>query len=348
MRKLQFSEAILEGTSQVMEIDDSIIVLGEGVNDPTGMFGTTLNLHKKFGKNRVIDVPNSEAGFTGMAIGAAIRGLKPIIVHQRNDFLLLAIDQIVNQAAKWSYMFNGKSTCPIVIRAVVGRGWGQGAQHSQSLQSLFAHFPGLKVYFPTTPYDAKGVLATNLLNLTSPILILEHRWSYKQIGEVPEDLYEIDLTKSNIVTSGVDITIVTTSIMSSVAHRIKQNLLGIVSIELIDLLSIKPLDIETIIESVKKTGHLLILDDDWKFCGVSSEIISQLVENDSSFRYLKKAPVRVGWRDVPCPTSPILEKEFYPSEDYITEIIFNLTNKTSASGASIKVDTEGKKFDGSF
>jgi pyruvate dehydrogenase E1 component beta subunit len=348
MRKLKFSEAILEGTTQLMEKDKSIIVLGEGVNDPTGMFGSTIGLHEKFGKDRVIEVPNSESGFTGMAIGAAIRGLKPIIVHQRNDFLLLAMDQIVNQAAKWSYMFNGNATCPLIIRAIVGRGWGQGAQHSQSLQSVFAHFPGLRVYFPTTPYDAKGVLATNLLNLKGPVLILEHRWSFKEIGEVPEELYEIDLAKSIVRTVGSDITIVTSSMMTALALRIQKKLQEKISIEIIDLLSIKPLDINSIVKSIEKTGHLLILDDDWKFSGISSEIISQVVENPVGMQSLRKPPVRIGWKDVPCPTSPVLENHFYPSEENVIETIFKLIEKPLNSIAKISLESQVKKFDGSF
>ena len=210
-REISYGEAIREATYQMMEQDDSVIVMGEGVNDITGMFGSTKDLHKKFGKKRVMDVPNSEAAFTGMAVGAAINGMRPIIVHQRNDFLLLAMDQVASQAAKWSYMFAGKSHVPLVVRAVIGRGWGQGAQHSQALQSLFMHFPGLKVVMPTSAYDVKGMLVSALSEEQSPIVIIEHRWLYKKKEHVPEHLYTVPIGKGKVVKRGKDVTIAAVS-----------------------------------------------------------------------------------------------------------------------------------------
>jgi acetoin:2,6-dichlorophenolindophenol oxidoreductase subunit beta len=322
MRKITFGEAIKEATYQTMKKDKSIIVMGEGVNDPTGMFGSTKDLHKTFGKERVMDVPNSENAFTGMAIGAALRGMRPIIVHQRNDFLLLAMDQVASQAAKWSYMFGGKSHVPLVIRAVVGRGWGQGAQHSQSLQSLFMHFPGLKVLIPTTPYDAKGMLATALTEENSPIIIIEHRWSYRDQGEVPEELYTVPLHKCKVRKRGKDITIAATSHMTNVSIEAAAMLKGMgVSAEIIDIRSLRPLDLKTIRTSLKKTGNLVVVDDAWRTCGLSAEVAAAVVEDRECYQYLKSPIKRVTWADVPAPTSYVLENLFYPTAETVVKAV---------------------------
>src|ERR1700722_14260768 len=184
MPNLTLSQAILQATDQLMQIDSSVYVMGLGVPDPKGIFGTTTGLEKKYGSDRVLDMPTSENGMTGIAIGSALLGLRPIMTHQRVDFFLLALDQLINNAAKWHYMFGGQMNVPLVIRLIIGRGWGQGPQHSQSLQSIFSHIPGLKVVMPSNPYDAKGLLLS-AIDDENPVVYLEHRWLHGIFGEVP-------------------------------------------------------------------------------------------------------------------------------------------------------------------
>ena len=187
-RDLTYVQAILEATEQCMEANASVYAMGLGVTDPKGTFGSTLGLEQRFGSRRVMDMPTSENAMTGVAIGSALMGMRPVMAHQRMDFILLALDQIVNNAAKWHYMFGGQLRVPLVIRLVVGRGWGQGPQHSQSLQALFAHIPGLKVVMPTTPHDAKGLLISAIED-DNPVIYVEHRWLHGIFGPVPSEMY---------------------------------------------------------------------------------------------------------------------------------------------------------------
>lgn len=350
-RELTFSEAIREATYQVMERDPNVVILGEGVNDPTGMFGSTLNLWKTFGKNRVVDVPNSESAFTGMAIGAAITGLRPIIVHQRADFLLVSMDQIASQAAKWSYMFSGKSHVPVVIRAVVGRGWGQGAQHSQSLQGTFMHFPGLKVILPSNAYDAKGMLISALTTEKSPILIIEHRWLYKTKSDVPKRMYAEPIGIAKVLEKGNDITIVAASQCVEEALKAAKLMLPMgVTSEVIDIRSARPIDAFTIRNSVRKTGNLVVVDDDWRSAGLSSEVSAVVAEDDSTFKRLKSPIRRVAWADTPAPTTHVLENMFYPTAETIVAVcIKSLKGKIVNLEARFEEQKFHKKrFAGSF
>ena len=351
MREISYCEAIREATYQMMEKDPSIIVMGEGVNDPTGMFGSTSDLYKTFGKERAIDVPNSENAFTGMAIGAALNGMRPIIVHQRNDFLLLSMDQMASQAAKWSYMFSGKSHVPIVIRAVIGRGWGQGAQHSQSLQSLFMHFPGLKVVMPATAYDAKGLLVSALSEENSPVIIIEHRWLYKSKSDVPKKIYAIPLGKGNIARKGKDVTMVAASqaVSDSLIAAEKLQELG-VSAEVIDLRTVRPLDTDMIRESVIKTKNLVIVDAGWRTCGLSAEVAAVVVEDTKSFRALKSPIKRITWADTPTPTTYVLESLFYPTPETIVSACLEVI-KGDIINIEAKYEEQKftkKQFTGSF
>ncbi|MBI3251555.1 MAG: alpha-ketoacid dehydrogenase subunit beta, partial [Candidatus Andersenbacteria bacterium] len=241
-RILSAAQAILEATSQAMADDPHVIIIGEGVPDPKGIFGTTLALRDTFGSARVWDMPVSENGLTGVCIGAAISGMRPILTHQRVDFSLLSLDQIINNAAKWHYMFGGQVSVPLVIRMVIGHGWGQGAQHSQNLQALFAHIPGLKVVMPASPYDAKGLLASAIHD-NNPVIFLEHRWIHGMKGEVPADMYRIAIGKARRWHVGDDITIVSSGYMTVEALRASHILaqVGIMA-DLIDLRSIKPWD----------------------------------------------------------------------------------------------------------
>ena len=310
-RDIKFSQAILEGTAQVLELDKSVYLMGLGVPDPKGTFGTTLGLQEKFGINRVMDMPTSENTMTGVAIGTALRGMRPIMIHQRVDFFLLALDQLINNAAKWYYMFGEKMTVPLVIRLIIGRGWGQGPQHSQSLQSLFAHIPGLKVVMPANPYDAKGLLISAVKD-NNPVIYLEHRWLHSTHGQVPEQMYEVPIGKAQIIQEGCDITIVATSHMVIEARKATQIIENKgITVELIDVRSIKPFDKETILKSVRKTGCLLVADPDWKSCGFASELIALVSEE--AFNDLKVPPMRITYPDRHSPTSWALANHYYPS-----------------------------------
>lgn len=325
-RQISYVDAVREALDQSMDQDESVILVGEGVPDPKAIFNSTLGLQEKYGKERVFDMPLSENGVTGACIGAAISGMRPIMVHQRIDFALLAFDQIINNAAKWHYMFNGKSNVPLVIRMIVGRGWGQGPQHSQSLQALFAAIPGLKVVMPTTAYDAKGMMIAAIKD-NNPVIFIEHRWLHHINDIVPESMYEVSLNKSKLITEGTDVTIASFSYMtieSLMAVKALQKFMGI-SVELIDMRSVRPLDSQSIIESVRKTGMLVVADTAYKTGSVAAELISQVVE--VAFDCLKKAPVRVCSPDFPTPTAQSMTENYYPNAISIANAVVRLLNK---------------------
>lgn len=325
-RKITYAEAIREAIDQCMEEDPSVFVIGEGVPDPKSVFGTTKELVKKYG-NRVMDMPLSENGLTGVCIGASLMGMRPIMVHIRLDFLLLAFDQIVNNAAKWNYMFGGQAKVPLVIRAIIGMGWGQGAQHSQNLQAIFAHIPGLKVVMPSTPYDAKGLLISSIRD-NNPVMFIEHRWLYHTWGQVPEENYALPLGKSKLVTSGKDITIVSSSYMATETLKAVNALekAGI-SAEVIDLRTLKPLDDSLIINSVKKTGRLLAVDSGYYTGGFAGEIIARVSEK--AFDYLNNPPQRITLPDIPTPSTPALAKYYYPRHIDIIQKVCEMLAKPS-------------------
>jgi len=319
VRKLSFGEALREATDQALERDPSVYVMGQGVDDPGGMFGSTLDLHKKHGAHRVFDTPLSELGLTGVAVGSAMAGMRPLYIHNRPDFLLLAMDQIINHASKWSYMFAGQVPIPIVIRSCIGRGWGSAAQHSQALQSLFVHVPGLKVVMPSSAYDAKGLLITSIAD-NNPVLFFEQRWLYKHQGHVPEHVYSIPFGEGVIRREGTDVTIVAVSHMVAESLRAAEELAekGI-NVEVIDPRTLKPLDEDLILKSVEKTGKLLVADLSWKTGGFSAEVIAVITEK--GFGSLKKAPARVALPDIPTPAGYTLENAFYPGvEDIVSAV----------------------------
>ncbi len=325
VRKLTAPEAIRETLDQALAMDKQVFVMGQGVDDPSGMFGMTLDLHKKHGKERVFDTPLSENALTGIGIGAALTGMRPIYFHNRPDFLLLAMDQIVNHASKYSYMFAGKLKVPLVIVAAIGRGWGSGAQHSQSLYGLFMHVPGLRLVMPSTAYDAKGLLVASISD-GNPAIFIEHRWLFKHKSYVPKELYTIPFGKGLVRRKGKDVTIVGVSYMVIEALRAAEELQKEgCEAEVIDPRTLKPLDEEIILESVKKTGRLVIADTDWKTCGAASEIASMVAQK--GFRYLKSAIKIVAWPDVPVPSSHVLEEAFYPSKDDIVKSVKELVKK---------------------
>lgn len=310
MRKLKGFEAIAEATWQAMEDDPRLFVMGEGVDDPKGLFGTTLLPFQKFGPARVFDTPLSEAAVTGIGIGAAIEGWPSIMVHARNEFLLLAIDQVINHAAKWRYMSGGTTQVPIVIRCIVGRGWGQAAQHSQSLHALLASVPGLKIVLPSTPYEMKGLLYAAIRD-PNPVLCIEHRWLHNKEGEVPEERYEIPIGEAKVAAEGKDVTCVALSyqVYEALAARDELAKDGI-SLEVIDLRSVRPLDRDTVLRSVRKTGRLLVTDIGPKAFGVGAEIAALAAEE--AFDELEAPVRRVALPDAPTPCSYALEEIYYP------------------------------------
>jgi len=310
-RSLTYCRAINEAMELSLAADPSVYLIGLGVPDSKGVFETTSGLAAKFGPKRVMDMPASENGVTGIVIGSALVGMRPVMVHQRMDFAILSFDTLVNQAAKWHYMFGGKGSVPMVVRMIVGRGWGQGSQHAQSLQSWLAHVPGLKVIMPATPHDAKGLLIAAIRD-NNPVISIEHRWLFNITGPVPEGMYEEPIGQARVIRPGKDLTIVAISHMTIESIRAADALAkqGI-DAEVIDLRSLRPLDTARILASVQKTGRLVVADTGWKTFGASGEIIALVSE--MAFASLKSAPRRVALADISSPSTPALAKGFFPS-----------------------------------
>jgi len=318
MRAIKYSQALSEGIVQAMERDRSIFLTGIAVDYPSGIFGSTVEATRRFGPERVFDAPAMENALTGIAVGAAAVGKRPIIVHPRNDFMFLAFDNLLNLATKWCYMYGGNNGhVPMLVRAIVGRGWGQGASHSQSTHATLAHFPGLTVVLPAFPRDAKGLMMSALRH-PGPVVMLEYRTLYDTVGEVPEEPFEVPIGKAAVAKEGRDITIVSTSFMSYEAlHAAEELAKNDISAEVIDLRSLRPLDEETILKSVRKTGHLIVADTSWELCGVSSEVAALAAEK--AFHDLKAPVRRIALADCPAPVSQPLEKAFYPSATTIAK-----------------------------
>ncbi|MCK4377025.1 MAG: alpha-ketoacid dehydrogenase subunit beta [Actinomycetia bacterium] len=317
MRKITYAEAIREALRQEMKRDENIFLIGEDIGIYGGAFGVTYGLINEFGEERVRDTPISELAIVGTSLGAAITGMRPIAEIMFMDFTTLAMEQIVNQAAKMKYMFGGKAKIPMVIRTPAGSGTGAAAQHSQSLEAWFTHVPGLKVVMPSTPYDAKGLLISSIRD-DNPIIFIEHKLLYKISGEVPEEEYEIPLGVADIKREGEDLTIIATSIMVqraiSASKELKKE--GI-SVEILDPRTLKPYDKKTIIESIKKTGKVIIVHEACKTSGFGAEIAAMISESES-FDYLDAPIRRLGGLDIPIPYNRNLEKHAVPQiEDII-------------------------------
>ncbi|MBP02174.1 MAG: alpha-ketoacid dehydrogenase subunit beta [Rhodospirillaceae bacterium] len=352
MRKLKYFTAINEAQTQVMKSDPSVLVMGLGVPGPTGIFGTTTGLVDKFGTERVLDMPSSEQGMTGVALGMTIAGYRPIMVHMRVDFATLAMDQMVNQVAKWHFMYGGKMRAPMVFRMIIGRGWGQGPQHSQSLQAWFSHIPGFKVVMPTTAYDAKGMLIAAIKD-DAPVVFFEHRWLYGIESEVPEEVYEVSLNKAKVLRKGKDLTIVATSYMTLEALKAAELLIDYkIDAEVIDLRSLVPIDIQTLLKSVSKTKALIIADTGTIDFGTGSEVLSQIIENLEI--PLKYPPKRIGLPFCPSPTSPALAEKFFPTANTIFETaskmfgIENIKVKNDATNPLQWNDIPNPEFTGPY
>jgi pyruvate dehydrogenase E1 component beta subunit len=319
MREITYAEAIREGFATALERDPRVYLMGLGVPDPKGVFGTTAGLQERFGADRVMDMPCAENGMTGVALGSALNGMRPVLNHQRIDFALLSIDQVCTQAAKWHYMFGGAMKVPLVVRVIVGRGWGQGPQHSQSLHSWFAHIPGLKVAMPCTPHDAKGMLIASIED-DNPVVFLEHRWLHYIKGHVPEDYYTVPLGPARIALAGTDITIVALSymVLEALDAAVKLSRLGVRS-EVLDYRCLRPFDTGTLLSSVRKTGRLVVADAGWAAAGMAAEIIA--IASEKAHQSLKAAPCRVCLPDCPTPTSPGLAAHFYPRSGHIVAAV---------------------------
>lgn len=323
-RTLSYVDAVREATDQEMERDPSVIVFGLDVDDPKAIQGTTRGLVQKYGPERVFGTPLAEDAMTGVAIGAALAGLRPIHVHIRMDFLMLAMNQLVNVAAKSRYMYAGRVSVPIVVRSMIGKSWGQGAQHSQGLYSFFMHVPGLKVVAPTTPYDAKGCLIEAVRD-DNPVLYVEHRILHFQRGPVPEASYTVAPGRARITAAGHDVTLVGISYMQVECLRAQRYLAEVgISAEVIDPIWLSPLDTETIIESAHKTGCLCVVDNGWTTCGAGAEIVARVVERWQGDRPLRVK--RLGFAPVTCPTTPTLEAAFYPNGQTIAADVYDLVS----------------------
>jgi len=324
-RVISYSLAINEALHQMMAQDNSVFIIGQGIKSPWYVGNTARGLFKRFGPERVIDTPVSENAITGAAVGAAIAGMRPIVVHPRMDFMLYAFDPIINQAANWYCMSGGKSSVPVVIWGIINRGGEQAAQHSQALHAIFAHIPGLKVVMPSTPYDAKGLMIAAIKD-NNPVVFIDDRWLYNLEGEVPRQRYYIPIGKGVIRKKGKDITIAAISYMAAQAVKAAQYLKADgIDAEVIDLRSVKPLDKELLFSSVKKTSRLLIADVGWKTGGFSAEIAALISENCSKFL---KAPIkRVALPDCPAPASRTLEKPYYPDYLDIVNVVKEVIRK---------------------
>ena len=315
MRKISYAQAINQTLHQMIDGDSCVFLIGQGVTSPWYVGTTTVGLLDRFGSKRIIDTPVSENGITGVAVGAALGGMRPVLMYPRMDFMYYAMDQIANQAANWHYMFGGQISVPLTIWAIVNRGGEQAAQHSQSLQAIFTHIPGLKVVMPSTPYDAKGLLVASIED-DNPVIFIDDRWLYSDVDEVPEELYSVPLGKGVIKREGKDTTVVATSYMVSEAIKAALSLeKDGVDTEIIDLRSLKPLDENLLLESVKKTGKLVIADGGWKTCGVGAELSALVAEK--AFGDLKAPIIRVSLPNTPAPASSTLEKVYYPRADDI-------------------------------
>lgn len=333
-RALSYVEALNEALELAMTMDPRVFVLGQGVDDPLASFGVTRGLLEKFGAARVFDTPLSEEAMTGISIGAAMSGMRPILFHNRSDFLLLTFNQLVTHAAKFHYMDCGKTNVPLVVWSAIGRGWGSGSQHSQAIQGMLIGVPGLKIVMPSTPYDAKGLMLSAIAD-NNPVLIFEHRWLMRQSGSVPEGFYTVPFGKGIYRRRGTDLTVVGCSHALDIATTAVDELAKTgISADVIDLRTIKPLDSAIILESLQKTGRCLIVDTGSQMGGICAEIGCLVAER--GFDFLKAPVRRLGLPDVPAPAGFSLEQHFYPDEKktaaLIQEILGEQTSEENLPG----------------
>jgi acetoin:2,6-dichlorophenolindophenol oxidoreductase subunit beta len=347
-RNLRYVDAINEALAQALAADPRVFVFGLDVDDHKGIQGSTKGLPERFGAERVFGTPLSEEAMTGIAVGAAIAGLRPVHVHIRMDFLMLCMNQLVNMAAKSRYMYGGAVSCPLVVRAIIGKSWGQGAQHSQGLHSIFMHVPGLKVVAPSNPHDAKGCLLQAIRD-DDPVIFVEHRLLYDTEAPVPEADFAVPFGRARVCRRGADVTIVGISAMLPECLGAAELLARAgVEAEVIDPISLSPLDVDTIAASVERTRRLLVVDTAWTMCGASAEIVAAVAERLGGGGALSLQ--RMGHAPATCPTSPWLEAEYYPDMRKIAAHAFAMARPNAAAWVP-PADTGGmtrKPFRGPF
>lgn len=327
--RLSYGAALNAAQRQAIEINDKVFVLGIGVDSKTGVFGTTAGLVERFGPKRVFDTPISEQAMTALAVGAANAGLRPVVVHQRLDFMLYSVDQIVNWASLWRFISGGTAKMPLTIRAIVGKGWGQGPQHSKSLHAWFAHVPGLQVVMPGSPADAKGLLLSSIMS-DDPTIFIEGRSLFSMQEEVPDEPYFIRLGKAFVRRPGRDVTIVTFGSMVPAALEAADRLASQgIDAEIVDLRTLMPLDLDTVIESVSRTGRLVVAEPGWLRFGAAAEIVAGVMEAIGD--RIKAKPQRVAWPQSYVGTSAPLEEDFYPTA---ADIVAACTAAAGAGRAS--------------
>jgi pyruvate/2-oxoglutarate/acetoin dehydrogenase E1 component len=323
-RIVDYTTALNEALQIKLVQDSNTFVLGQGATDPGHIFGVTKHLKEKFGSERIFDIPVSEEGLMGVCVGAAMQGKRPIYLHNRPDFILLAFNQLINHAAKMHFMDAGQTQVPLVIWSAIGRGWGSGPQHSQSIHGLLMGVPGLKMIMPSTPYDAKGLMISAIED-NNPVLIFEHRWLMRCQGPVPKAYYKIPIGKGVKRREGNELTIVGCSQALSMALEAINTLEkegAPLSVDVIDLRTIQPLDEEIIVSSVNKTGKLLIVDNGWKQGGLSAEIAALVSEK--AFSSLKAPIKRIGFPHTHIPAGDVLERIFFPSVNTVAQQIRNM------------------------
>lgn len=321
MPTLAYKDALREAIQEEMRADERVFIMGEDINAYGGSYTVTKGLYEEFGPKRCRDTPLAESVIVGAGVGAAMGGLRPIVELMTINFSLVAIDQIINGAAKIHYMFGGQFTVPLVIRTPAG--WAQlGATHSQTFEAIFAHIPGLKVVMPATPHDAKGMLKTAIRN-PDPVFFIEHTSLYNTRGEVPEGEYSIPFGKADVKRPGKDLTIITYSRMLLVAmHAAEQLAADGIDAEVIDLRSLRPLDVETLVTSVRKTNRAIVLTEDWMQCGMGAEVASRIYED--AFDYLDAPIARLAAAEVPLPYAKNIEREAFPREEHVIRAARNL------------------------
>ena len=356
-RIISAADALREALDLCMERDPRVYLMGEGVADPKGIFGTTLGLITKYGPNRVVEMPVAENGLTGVAVGSALVGRRPVMVHQRVDFALLALEQIFNNAAKTHYVTGGQHSVPLVIRLIIGRGWGQGPEHSQSLEVLFAHIPGLKVVMPATARDAKGMLIAAIAD-DNPVVMLEHRWVHYVTGEVPKERYTVPLVGPGHMRKGDAVTLVATSYQVYEAMSAADALADVgIDVDVFDMRVLRPLELAPVLASLRRTGRLIMVDTGWRTYGAGAEIVARATEH--CFRDLKAPPIRLGLPDHPTPSSRALIKGFYPDTAMIIDAVGRLlpdsadriaaaVRRTTLDRAALAIDVPNPAFRGPF
>ncbi len=335
MRQLTYVQAIREAHAQMLGLDSRVFVVGQGLWSPWYAGASLEGLDREFGRQRIVDSPVSENAVTGMAIGAALAGLRPIVFHPRMDFMLLAMDPIVNQAANWSYLFAGKTGAPVVIRAVINRGGEQGAQHSQALHAMFMHVPGLKVVMPATAYDAKGLLMAAMED-PNPVLYIDDRWLYGECGDVPAEPFTVPIGQAALRRRGSDVTLIGVSWMAAECVRAATILeRDGIDADVIDLRSLKPWDKELVAASVSRTRRAVVADGGWRTAGASAEIAAEVTER--CFSDLLAPVARVTLPDAPAPASHVEEQAYYPGACQIAAAARTLLVRSTDTGRAKRV-----------